>query len=82
MLRVITASRLVIAALSEKNEVLALRGFDFTLFDNHIRTLRSATDDYKTGAGIYYAADLSKQVPIRLRQISEADARQEYLKAR
>lgn len=74
--------RLVIAALSEKDEVLALRGFDFTLFDNHIRTLRSVTDDYKVGAGIYYPADQWKQVAIRLRQISETDARQEYLKAR
>lgn len=73
--------RIVIAALSEKKEVLALRGFDFTLFDNHIKTLRSASDDYKLGAGIYYAADPSKQVPIRLRPISDADARQEYLKA-
>jgi len=70
--------RLVVAALSEKNGVLALRGFDFTLFDNHIKTLRSATDDYKIGAGVYFPADQSKQVAIRLRPISEADARQEY----
>lgn len=71
--------RVVIAALSEKNELLAARGFDFTLFDNHIKTMRSAAEDYKTGAGIYYPADPSKQISIRLRPIPDADARRDYL---
>lgn len=71
--------RVVIAALSEKKELLAARGFDFTLFDNHIKTMRSAAEDYKIGAGIYYPADPSKQIAIRLRPLSDADARREYM---
>jgi hypothetical protein len=73
--------KLIVAALSEKNEVISLRGFNFTLFESQIRALRAATDDYKIGAGIYFAnMDPSKQVFIRLRPMSEEDSRKAYSK--
>lgn len=73
--------RLVIAALSEKDELLSLQGFEFTLFDNHIKTLRSIVDDYKFGAGIYFPSPDWKQVFVRLRPLAQVEARREYSKA-
>jgi hypothetical protein len=71
--------RLIIAALSERKEALTVRGFDFTLFDHHIRALRSATEDYKFGAGVYYPnLDPSRQAAVRLRPVPDAEARKEY----
>jgi hypothetical protein len=71
--------RLTIAALSEESEVLAVRGFDFTLFDHHIHALRSATEGYKVGAGVYFPAlDPLTQAVIRLRPIPDAEARKQY----
>jgi hypothetical protein len=71
--------RLIIAALSESKEALAVRGFDFTLFDHHIRALRSATEDYKFGAGVYYQnLDPSRQAVLRLRPVPDAEARKQY----
>jgi len=71
--------RLVIAALSEKKEPLTVRGFDFTLFDHQIQALRSATEDYKVGAGVYYPnLDPSRQAVIRLRPLQDVEARKQY----
>lgn len=76
--------RLLIAALSEKNEVLRIRGFDFTLFDHQIRSLRAPADDYKLGWGIYSPVDPSDPSKgttfIRLRPMAELDAKKEYAK--
>jgi hypothetical protein len=73
--------KLIVAALSEKNEVIGLRGFSFTLFESQIRALRAATDDYKIGAGIYFPnTDPSKQVFIRLRPMAEEETRKTYSK--
>lgn len=72
--------KLLIAAISEKNEVVRVRGFDFTLFDHQVRALRSAVDDYKIGAGIYFSnMDPSKgNAIIRLRPMAETDAQAQY----
>lgn len=71
--------RLLVAAISEGNEVVRVRGFDFTLFDHQVRALRSAVDDYKTGAGIYFGnMDPSKTAYIRLRPIPDTEAQKDY----
>jgi hypothetical protein len=72
--------KLFIAAISEKNEAISVRGFDFTLFDHQIRALRNAVDDYKTGAGIFFLnTDPSKAgANIRLRPITDTQARTDY----
>lgn len=76
--------KLLITALSEKNEVLRVRGFDFTLFDNQIRSLRAPADDYKFGWGIYLPVDSSDPMKgsasIRLRPMSDLAAKAEYAK--
>jgi hypothetical protein len=75
---------LLIAARSEKNEVLRVRGFEFTLFDNQIRSLRAPADDYKLGWGVCFpvdSADPSKgSTFIRLRPMGETEANREYAK--
>jgi hypothetical protein len=64
--------QLFIAALSEETSVLAVRGFDITLFESHIRTLEAHTEQYKYGFGIYIPlTDPTQNVWIRLRQISD-----------
>lgn len=61
-----------IAALSEDNSVLAVRSFDFTLFESNINVLRSHTDQYKYGYGIYSpVSDWTKYVVVRLRPIPD-----------
>lgn len=61
-----------IAALSEDNSVLAVRSFDFTLFESNINVLRSHTDQYKYGYGIYSpVSDWTKYVSVRLRPITD-----------
>jgi len=72
--------RLLVAASSDGNELLCVRGFDFTLFDHQVRALRSAVDDYKIGAGIYYMNnDPSKGGAfIRLRPLAETEVQAEY----
>lgn len=72
-----------IATLSESNQVLNVRGFDFTLFESNIRALQAHTEEYKYGAGIYYPImDPTKVVWIRLRPIADEQARQIYEKFR
>jgi hypothetical protein len=72
-----------IAALSDSDQVLAVRGFDLTLFESSIRSLRAHADDYKIGAGVYYPnADQSKMVFPRLRPIADEEARVAYSKLR
>lgn len=75
---------LLIAARSEKNEVLRVRGFEFTLFDNQIRSLRAPADDYKLGWGIYLPVDPGDPSKgstfIRLRPMGEPEANREYAK--
>jgi len=74
--------RLLIAAISEKTDVVAVRGFDFTLYDHHIRALRSVADDYKTGAGIYYPVSdpYKSSVSPRLRPMQDDEAQRSYAK--
>lgn len=74
--------RLLVAAISDKDELVCVRGFDFTLFDHHIRVLRSALEDYNVGAGICYQnVDSAKgNALVRLRPIPEAEARAEYVR--
>ncbi len=72
--------RLLIAAISEKSDVVSVRGFDFILYDHHLRTLRSVADDFKTGAGIYFQNPdpFKAGVTVRLRPIEDAEAEREY----
>jgi len=74
--------KVLIAAISEKSEAVSVRGFDFTLYDHHLRTLRSIEDDYKTGAGIYFNSEdpLKSGVNVRLRPIDDAEAKRDYAK--
>jgi hypothetical protein len=76
--------KLLIAARSEKNDVLRVRGFEFTLFDNQIRSLRAPVDDYKLGWGVSSGVDPADPAKgstyIRLRPIAELDAKAEYAK--
>lgn len=76
--------QLFIAVLSESNPViLSVRGFEFTLFESHIRSLRAITEEYKYGAGIYYPSlDPTKVVWARLRPIPDEQAREAYEKLR
>jgi len=75
---------LLIAARSEKNEMLLVRGFEFTLFDNQIRSLRASVDDYKLGWGVCFPVDSTDpskgNTLIRLRPMGEAEANREYAK--
>jgi hypothetical protein len=72
--------KLLVAAVSEKGDLLAVSGFSFTLFDHQIKSLRSAADDYKIGAGIYFSnSDPYKGTAmIRLRPLAEDEARTLY----
>ncbi|HEV2177918.1 MAG TPA: hypothetical protein VGW33_12070 [Terriglobia bacterium] len=73
--------QLLFAALSENDELLALRGFNFTLFESSVRTLRSATDDYKFGAGVYFPnADQYKVLTARLHPQADDEAAKAYKK--
>lgn len=46
---------LLVHAYNEKDKLVTLRGYEFTLFESHIRALRGHTEGFKFGAGIYYA---------------------------
>jgi len=72
--------QLFIAVLSESEEVITVRGFDFTLFESSIRNLRALADDYKTGAGLYYLPDASKIPYPRLRPMADGPALEAYKK--
>lgn len=76
--------RLFIAALTEENAVVCVRAFDFTLFDHQLRALRSAADDYKMGAGIYFQNPdpLKYGAFIRLRPIADTEAQKDYARLR
>lgn len=43
---------LLVAALSESNEVINIGGFEFTLYDSSINNLKAVAEDYKYGWGI------------------------------
>ena len=72
--------RFILVALAEDDSVLAIKGYEFTLFESHIRTLKSYIDDYQYGAGIYFPLrDTMKYLWIRLRLIdNERRVRQIY----
>lgn len=72
--------KFLIATLAENNIVLAIKGYEFTLYESHIRTLNSYVDDYQYGAGIYFPIrDNLKYLWIRLRIIDdEKRVRQMY----
>jgi len=71
--------QLLVAALTESNEVLDVRGCEFTLFESSIRSLQAMTDEYKWGTGIYLPAmDTTKVVWARVRSIADEQARQAY----
>lgn len=64
--------KFLIIALDENNNLLAIKGYEFTLFESHIRMLNSYLDDYQYGAGIYYPIqDSLKYLWIRLRIIDD-----------
>ena len=69
----------LIAAVSESGRLMCVRGFRFTLFEAHIRALRSYTEGYKYGAGIYFPIqDASKVVWVRIRPIPDQQAKRLY----
>lgn len=69
----------LIAALSESGRPMCVRGFRFTLFEAHIRALRSHTEGYKYGAGIYFPIqDPFKVVSARIRPIPDQEAKSLY----
>ncbi|MBI3302666.1 MAG: hypothetical protein HYZ72_11430 [Deltaproteobacteria bacterium] len=75
--------QLVVAALAESDQVLDVRGCEFTLFESSIRALQAMTEEYKYGAGVYYPTqDLTNIVYARVRPIDEKQARQTYEKLR
>jgi hypothetical protein len=60
--------KLVIVAKNQEDKVIALSGFEMTMFENHVRALVLHADQYKFGAGIYYPInnpDLSAWVRVR-----------------
>ncbi len=63
---------LLIVAFSEDNIPLEIKGYEFTLFENHLRALVSHVDDYKYGFGILFPQrDPMKFLTIRLRNSSD-----------
>ena len=70
--------QLLIEVLSESEEVITVRGFEFTLFESSIRTLKALADDYKTGLGLYLPPDEYKQVNPRLRPMMDGPALEAY----
>jgi hypothetical protein len=64
--------KIVIVALSEDDSPISLRGYEFTLYENHIRTLKSYTEEYKYGGGIYLPIqDPMKFLWIRVKTIND-----------
>lgn len=73
--------QLFITLLSESDKVLHVHGFDFTLYESNIRALREHTEQYKYGEGIYYPiADSTKYVSVRVRPMTEEQAKGLYKK--
>lgn len=63
---------LLIVALDGDNTPVEIKGYEFTLFENHIRALKSHVDDYKYGFGILYPQrDPMKFLWIRPRILSD-----------
>jgi hypothetical protein len=68
--------KFLVEAVSERGEILCVKGFDFTLFESQLRALRSAADDYKIGAGIFFPnPDISRLAVIRLRPLPDDEAK-------
>lgn len=73
--------KLLLAAISETEHIIAVRGFQFSMFESHVRAMRSLVEEYRTGAGVVFpSSDPSKVAVIRLKPISEDDARAAYAK--
>ena len=45
-----------IAAISESNKVLDVKGLEFTVFESTIRSLHAITNGYRFGSGVYFPA--------------------------
>jgi hypothetical protein len=71
----------IIAAASEKEEILAVQGVEFTIYENSVAALKSATEDYKFGAGVYYpSSNPSIYIYPRLRQLPPEQAQKIFEK--
>ncbi|NOH04497.1 MAG: hypothetical protein HND47_22285 [Chloroflexi bacterium] len=63
---------LLLVALSEDNQPISVRGYQFTLYENHVKTLRSYVEEYKYGGGIYFPIqDPMKFLWIRVKLIRD-----------
>ena len=62
----------IVACLSENESIISVRGFEFTLFESNINALRSQTEEYKYGFGIYIPMPFpTKIVRVRLKPIAD-----------
>jgi|GEM_PF-2252740 len=70
---------LLIAVFSESNEILAVTGYSFKLYDNHIQTLKAYTKRYKYGVYLPSSDPIMAVWP-RLTPITDELAKKEYRK--
>lgn len=71
--------RLLVAIISESNQILSTSGYNFNLYENHIQALRGCTERYKYGEGIYFpSSDPLAVVYPRLKPITDELAMEEY----
>jgi hypothetical protein len=60
---------------------LAVQGVEFTIYENSVAALKSATEDYKFGAGVYYpSSNPSIYIYPRLRQLPPEQAQKIFEK--
>lgn len=69
---------LLIAVISESNEILAISGYNFNLYEDQIQILRRCTERYKSGVGIYTTFDPKDFVYPRLKPINDELSMEEY----
>jgi hypothetical protein len=70
---------LIVALLGESSTPLLVSGYRFTLYENQLRTMRSAAENYKIGAGLYFALpDPMLNVWPKLKPLPDHDAKRIY----
>lgn len=71
--------QLLIAAVSESEKILAVCGYNFTLYSHHINKLRLIKSLYKNGNDFYYDSfDYSKVISPRLIPMTDEEAMEKY----
>jgi hypothetical protein len=71
--------RLYITVHSEENKVLAVKGFEFVLYESSIKSLTSMFGEYRYGSGILYASR-AQPLSVRLRPVSDKLSKEDYVK--